>query len=499
MKVTIVTIGGKFESDWNTAIVIPAFEKEFPIQSRLLSEELEMLVQSIVDREVFSGKENDIFFVPTQANEYAGIVLVGLGEREKLNEEKVRRAGGNIVNCIQQNRITRLVFDWSKVNSGYIPPAIEGILLTSFSFENYKSVPSSSTPSKVNITGITFLTHPEENIEQVIKTSNDTVSICESVNMCRNLVCSPANELTPSALAEFTRSMCEKVELKSRILTKNELEEEGLNAILAVGKGSSHEPYLILVEYKHPDYTGDSVALVGKGVTFDTGGICLKPRDDMHEMKYDMAGAGVVLGVLYALGKLKPKLNVIGVIPAVENTPGSNALLPGDIIRTYSGKTVEVKNTDAEGRLILADAISFVYKKYSPFTIIDIATLTGGCITALGHFCAGVMGNDEQLVRSLIKVGEKTGERLWELPLWSDYDKLIKSDVADVANIGPPKEAQTIVGGIFIKYFIEGNTKWAHIDIAGTAWGVDHIPYWNKKYPTGFGVRLLTNWLVDNA
>ncbi len=351
----------------------------------------------------------------------------------------------------------------------------------------------------MNVVGITFLTHPDENVERVIKMTNDTVSVCNSVNMCRTLVCSPANELTPESLADFAKSMCEKVELKCRVLTKEEMEEEGLNAILAVGRGSAREPFMILVEYKHPDYEGDLVALVGKGVTFDTGGISLKPRDDMYEMKYDMAGAGAVLGVLYALGEIKPKVRVIGVIPAVENTPGSNALLPGDVIRSYSGKTVEVLNTDAEGRLILADAISYAYKKYSPATIIDIATLTGGCIIALGHFAGGIMGNDRELVDSLIKVGEKTGERLWELPLWSDYERLVKSEVADIANVGPKGEASTIVGGIFLKSFIEGNIRWAHIDIAGTAWGVKHISYWNEKYPTGFGVRLLTNWLISNS
>ncbi len=497
MKVTIITIGGKFEADWNTAIVIPAFEKDFPIQSELLSEELDMLVQSIIDREAFSGKEEEVFFIPTHGTQYAGIILLGMGEKGKIYEEKTRRAGGIVANCARANKISRLVFDWSNLNLFYIPSVVEGLILSLFSFDKYKG--DFNKGDKVNITGATFLTRPDENIERVIKVINDTVSVCNSVNMCRTLVSSPANELTPESLAEFARTMCDKVELKCKIVTKEEMEEEGLNAILAVGKGSSREPYLILVEYRHPDYEGELVAFVGKGVTFDTGGICLKPRDDMHEMKYDMAGAGVVLGVLYALGELKPKTRVIGVIPAVENAPGNNALLPGDVIRTYSGKTVEVLNTDAEGRLILADAISFAYKKYSPNTIIDIATLTGGCITALGHFAGGIMGNDKQLVESLIQSGEKTGERLWELPLWSDYEKLVKSEVADIANIGPKGEASTIVGGIFLKSFIEGNTKWAHIDIAGTAWGVRHIPYWNEKYPTGFGVRLLTNWLISKS
>jgi leucyl aminopeptidase len=401
-----------------------------------------------------------------------------------------------VANCARTNKISRLVFDWSKLNSSYIPNVIEGVLLSSFSFDKYKV--DSTKEQKVNLVGITFLTHPDENIEQIIKNTNDTVSICNSVNMARTLICSPANELTPESLAEFARTMCEKLEFKCRIFTKEEMEEEGLNAIIAVGKGSSNEPYMILMEYKHPDYEGDLVALIGKGVTFDTGGICLKPRDDMYEMKYDIAGAGVVLGVLSALGELKPKLRVVGIIPAVENVPGSSALLPGDVIRTYSGKTVEVLNTDAEGRLILADAISFAYKKYSPSTIIDIATLTGGCIIALGHYAGGVMGNDKQLVESLIKSGEETGEHLWELPLWSDYEKLVKSEIADIANIGPKGEASTIVGGIFLKSFIEGNTKWAHIDIAGTAWNVSHISYWDKKYPTGFGIRLLTNWFMRN-
>jgi leucyl aminopeptidase len=269
--------------------------------------------------------------------------------------------------------------------------------------------------------------------------------------------------------------------------------ELGMNALLGVARGGEEPPKLIFLEYRHPD-AERTVALVGKGVTFDSGGISLKPAGKMHEMKYDMCGAAAVLCTLMAVTHLKPAVNVVGVIPAVTNMPDGRAQTPGDIVRAYNGKTIEVQNTDAEGRLILADAMAYAVEQYKPDCLVDIATLTGAVVIALGHFAAGVLGTDENTIAQLTQVGEQTGERLWPLPLWRDYEKLMEGEHADLVNVGPERQAGTITGAAFLKNFV-GDTPWVHIDIAGVAYGVKHISYLSSKYATGFGVRLFIRWL----
>ncbi|HQH52114.1 MAG TPA: leucyl aminopeptidase, partial [Candidatus Hydrogenedentes bacterium] len=256
-------------------------------------------------------------------------------------------------------------------------------------------------------------------------------------------------------------------------------------------------PTLSVLHYKH-DAATKTVAFVGKGVTFDTGGISLKPVQGMHEMKFDMCGAAAVFGAFRAIAALKPALNVVCVVPACENTPGGHAQKPGDVVRAYNGKTIEVNNTDAEGRLILADALAYTIREHQPDHVVNLATLTGACVVALGHYAAGLMSDDDALAESLEAAGAVTGERVWRLPLWDDYDKLLEGAHADICNIGPPKEAGTIVGGCFLKHFV-GDTPWAHLDIAGTAWGGKNIPYLDPKHATGYGVRLLTEWAIKTS
>ena len=273
--------------------------------------------------------------------------------------------------------------------------------------------------------------------------------------------------------------------------------ELGMNALLGVARGGSEAPKLIFLEYRHPEAVR-TVALVGKGVTFDSGGISLKPPSKMHEMKFDMCGAAAVLCTMMAVSHLKPVINVIGVIPAVTNMPDGRAQTPGDIVRAYNGKTIEVQNTDAEGRLILADALAYTVDTCKPDVIVDIATLTGAAVVALGHVAAAVLGTDDAVVNGLVASGEATGEVLWRLPLWRDYEKQMEGTFADLSNVGPDREAGTITGAAFLKAFV-GNTPWAHLDIAGTAYGVKNKPYLESKYATGFGVRLFTHWLLGQA
>jgi leucyl aminopeptidase len=269
-----------------------------------------------------------------------------------------------------------------------------------------------------------------------------------------------------------------------------------MNALLGVARGSAQPPRLIILEHHYSDDV-KTVALVGKGVTFDTGGISIKPAASMHEMKYDMCGAAAVLCAFMTLAELRPAINVIAVVPAAENMTGDAAQRPGDIVRAYNGKTIEVHNTDAEGRLILADAMAYAVDKYKPAAMVDAATLTGACVVALGFYAAGLFTNNQELADSLIAAGNATGERLWQLPLWPDYEKLIEGTHADLCNIGP-REGGAISAAAFLKEFV-GDTPWAHLDIAGTAWGVKNIPYWSTDHATGFGVRLLTNWVLNQV
>ncbi|HTG82277.1 MAG TPA: leucyl aminopeptidase, partial [Geobacteraceae bacterium] len=280
-----------------------------------------------------------------------------------------------------------------------------------------------------------------------------------------------------------------------RVLEREEMEREGMAALLAVARGSSQPPRFIILEYRGGGKNARPTVLVGKGITFDSGGISLKPREGMEKMKNDMAGGAAVLGAVTAAARLRLPVNLVGLVPAAENLPGGRAYKPGDLVRSMSGKTIEIVNTDAEGRMILCDALHYA-QRYRPAALIDVATLTGACVVALGGFASGLMGNDQGLVRALKQAGEASGERLWELPVWDEYGELMRSDIADLKNAGGPT-AGTISAGWFLKQFA-GKAKWAHLDIAGTAWEEKGRPYLPKG-ATGVGVRLLVEYLRDVA
>jgi leucyl aminopeptidase len=311
------------------------------------------------------------------------------------------------------------------------------------------------------------------------------------VVVARDLVNSPGNNKSPPYLAEQAQIAANESTLKCKILGQKDLAKEGFGALLGVAQGSVREPHLIILEHHGGSKNEAPVALVGKGVTFDSGGISLKPGEKMDEMKMDMAGGAAVIGTMLAAALLELPVNLVGIVPTVENMPSGTAYRPGDILTSLSGQTIEVLNTDAEGRLILADALTYV-KRYDPKLVIDLATMTGACIIALGHHASAVLGNDEKLVQSLLNAGEESGERLWQLPLWDDYDQQIKSDVADVKNTGG-RPAGTITAAAFLKKFAS-DFRWAHLDIAGTAWRDQGQPY-TPKGGTGVGVRMLVAFL----
>jgi leucyl aminopeptidase len=303
----------------------------------------------------------------------------------------------------------------------------------------------------------------------------------------------PANLLPPRILAERAQEIAKRHDFPITVLDRAAIEKEGMGAIMAIAKGSAEEPRFIALEYKGG--TGAPVVLIGKGVTFDTGGISIKPAASMEDMKFDMSGAAAVLGVFEMLGRARPKLNVIGLIPSAENMPSGTAVKPGDVIKSHLGKTIEVINTDAEGRLLLVDALSWA-RRYKPEVVVDAATLTGAIVIALGASATGVMGNDDALVEELRLAGEKAGERAWPLPLWDEYRELNKSDAADVKNTGG-RAAGSISAGWFLKEFAEG-LRWAHLDIAGTAY-TDRDDPAAVKGPTGVAVRLWSEFLFARA
>ncbi len=306
----------------------------------------------------------------------------------------------------------------------------------------------------------------------------------------RGLQVLPGNVCTPTYVGRTAEELAARHGYEVRVLDKAAITAEGMGALLSVAQGSAEEPRFIALEYKGAD--GPPVVLIGKGVTFDTGGISIKPAQNMEDMKYDMSGAAAVLGTFEMLGRLKPRVHVVGLIPSTENMPSGTAVKPGDVVKSHLGKTIEIINTDAEGRLILCDALSYA-RRYEPACVLDIATLTGAVVVALGHTAAGVMGSDDALVEAVRRAGDESGERVWPLPLWDEYRDLMKSDIADVKNAGG-RPAGSISAGWFLREFVDG-FPWAHLDIAGTAYTERDEPG-RVKGPTGIGVRLFSEFLL---
>jgi leucyl aminopeptidase len=317
--------------------------------------------------------------------------------------------------------------------------------------------------------------------------------VTKAVFFARDMVSAPGNEMTPTAMAGEARKIAARKNVKLRVLDERKLKKIGMNALLGVAKGSAEPARFIILEYSGAAKADRPVALVGKGLTFDSGGISIKPAEKMEEMKSDMAGGAAVMGAIMAAADLKLPVNIVGLIPATENLPGGRAYKPGDILKSLSGKTIEIISTDAEGRLILADALTYA-ERFKPVAIIDLATLTGACVIALGDLAIGMLGTDKELKNKLRDAAEKTGERVWELPLWEDYHELIKSDVADFKNTGG-RPGGAITAAAFLSKFI-GKSPWVHLDIAGPAWLTKDRSY-IPKGATGIGVRLLVQFLKD--
>ncbi|BDV44764.1 putative cytosol aminopeptidase [Geotalea uraniireducens] len=495
MKVSVET--GSYREHQCPVLVVGCHEGN-PSRDRVVADLDDSLAGTIGllarDRE-FSGKLNTVKLLHTCGRLPAErLLLVGLGQEGLLTAERLRQAAGTAARTLKAaglGRFTSILHQTAVSLPDAVPATVEGLLLGGYSFDRYKTAPLEEGP----LLEATVLCADPAVLDDCSKTVKDVETVCAAVAMARDLVSQPGNVATPAYLAERALEVSSRLGIDCRVLECDDLERLAMGGLIAVGQGAHHPPRFIIMEYNAAPAGTRPIVLVGKGVTFDSGGISLKPRDGMERMKDDMAGAAAVMATLMAVAGLKLPLNVVGLVPAAENLPGGGAYKPGDIIRTMSGRTVEIVNTDAEGRMLLADALCYA-ERYRPAALIDLATLTGACLVSLGTAASGLLGNNPALLQELKRAGETTGERLWELPLWDEYGELMKSEVADLKNAGG-SSAGTITAAWFLSRFV-GKTRWAHLDIAGTAWEEKGRSY-QPKGATGVGVRLLVEYLRKKA
>jgi len=442
----------------------------------------------------YNGKKDETLLI-YGAGKTERILLVGVGKANEITRSAVRRAAAVAAKRARGLGTKTFSLAVAKEARGSLGAAelaqvlIEGTAQGGWQFTELKKQPEDPKPE---IESVELVIDPADKDEaEAGRRIGD--AIAAGYLYTRNLQMQPGNVCTPSYLAEEARKLAAVHGFKATILDKAQIKKEGMGALLAVAQGSAEEPRFIVLEYGGG--SGAPVALIGKGVTFDSGGISIKPAANMEDMKFDKSGATAVLGAFEVLGRLKPKINVVGLIAATENLPSGTAVKPGDVVKSHLGKTIEIINTDAEGRLILCDALSYA-RRFKPVAAIDAATLTGAVVIALGHHAIGMLGNDERLLAEVRDAGERAGERCWPLPLWDDYRELLKSDVADVKNSGG-RAAGTIAGAWFLREFVD-SFPWVHLDIAGTAYlegeGADHA-----KGPTAVCVRLFTEFLLKRA
>lgn len=482
-------IASKMKAD---ALLLPVYE-DAPVQSHPdCSQEIRKQLKTVLDRGDFSGRHGQTFLLPIHVSRPDRILLVGLGKKNEVTAERLRQAGARAMQALAQLKIGTLAVAAAVLNE--LPrnpdetetPAfylLEGALLRRYRYRKQATADPADPDDRCALKSVVIL-------GERVQTDARLLSVVVEANcLVRDLVLAPANHLTPTDLARAAKNAV-GTNIRVRVLNRKAIAKEGMGAFLGVSQGSHAEPKLIVMEYRGAG-KGAPVAVVGKAITFDSGGISLKPSEGMEKMKYDMAGGAAVIGLMQALSRLKLKCNVVGIVPATENLPGGRALRPGDVVTSLSGKTIEIISTDAEGRLIVADAMTYARKHFNPAAIIDIATLTGACSIALGQEAIAMMGNDARLLERLRHAGAATYERVWEMPLYDELREHLKSDVSDIKNAGGRK-GSLVAAGYFLKEFVD-DTPWVHLDIAGTAWIDKEKPYFAKG-ATGIGVRLLLDF-----
>ena len=481
-----VTLIGHFEG-----------EEELGETARGLDKGLVAQIKELIKSREFEGKHQQLSLVHARArNPVKRILMVGLGKRKDCTLEKIRQAMGKAAQYVRDLGLSSFCTPLIATGLKGISPAeitqvmVEGALLGLYQFTVYKTEGRDSAKS---IQEFALLEENGRRLNEIRKGIHLGQILAEATNLARDLGNYPSNYITPTRLAEMAQGMAGELGLECEVLEKPQLEALGMGAFLGVAKGSQEPAKFIILKYNGEKPGSRPIALVGKTITFDTGGISIKPSEKMEQMKYDMMGGATVMCTMKATAQLKLPVNVVGFLPATENMPSGSAMKPGDVVKTLSGKTVEVINTDAEGRLILADALTYA-TRYRPTAIVDLATLTGACTVALGHHAIGLLGNHAGLLDAIKKAAQTTSERVWELPLWEEYYEQIKSDVADIKNVGG-RGGGTITAAAFLSKFV-GDYPWVHLDIASTAWADENRPY-TPKGVTGIGVRLLVNFLMD--
>ncbi len=446
----------------------------------------------IADKEV-TGKLNEVTVLHTLGRIPAQrVAVVGLGKKEELTADRVRQAAGSAARRAQQLNLQRYATIAHGGQAGLSPAesaqaTVEGSLLATYQYLRFKTAKEDIPPG---VGEMVIVERDQAKISQMEPGARKGQVLAEAASLARDLSNGPGNLVTPTELSEEARRVAQRNGFACEVLGPDEMRNLKMGALLGVAQGSAQPPRLIVMRYNGAGPEAQTLAIVGKGITFDSGGISIKPGERMEEMKHDMSGAAAVIGAMQAISALRLPVNVLGVAPATENMPSGTAYKPGDVLTALNGKTIEIINTDAEGRVILADALAYAAQQGAA-AIVDLATLTGACVVALGNFATGAISNSDRLVTALIEVGERTGERIWRLPGWDDYKELIKSDIADVKNTGG-RSGGAITGALFLTHFIDGK-PWVHLDIAGTAYVDKERPY-NPKGATGVGVRLLAEF-----
>ncbi len=479
-----------------SCIVVGVFE---PKKMTAAAKELDNLsggyIKDIVSQGDLEGRANTTLLLHKVPNvQSKRVLLIGLGKEEEFKDSVFVSTVQTVFRTLHSTGIADCALflaDLPLENRDIawkVTQIAKLAVESNYRFDQLKSKPEDN---KKSLRKITIGISNSQDLMTGETALSQGAAIAHGMSLTKDLGNLAPNICTPGYLAEQAKELAKTYKLKATILDKKEMEKQKMGALLAVARGSHQPPKLIALEYQGAGKKDKPVVLVGKGVTFDTGGISLKPAAEMDEMKFDMSGAASVLGTIKAIAEMNLPVNVVGIIPATENMPGGSATKPGDVVTSMSGQTIEVLNTDAEGRLILCDALTYA-ERYDPEIVIDIATLTGACVIALGNIATGLMSNDDALAQEVIKAGEQAADRVWQLPLWDDYQELLKSNFADMANIGG-RAGGTITAACFLSRFTK-KFRWAHLDIAGTAWKSG-----KEKGSTGRPVPLLTQFLINRA
>lgn len=497
MKIEITSIDNKSKN----AVFLVSKNNQFTPELERLNEASEGLIAKAVEEAEFDGQSKKFVTIVYSGEEFGRIIIAGTGKEESDNPEKdIRELGASIQTYVNHSKIKEVSIVVEAPVYGYAEGVVAanlayGAKLKSYRFDKYFT--KQKDEDKPSLTSLSISTSAKTEAE----TKFDILdAIAEGVFLARDVVSEPPNVIYPESYANRIKDEMKKVGVKVDILDEKDLTKLGMHALLGVGQGSRKDSRVVVMTHMgSEDKKSQPIAFIGKGVTFDTGGISLKPSNGMEDMKYDMGGSAAVVGVMKALGGRDAKVNAVGVVGLVENMPDGNAQRPSDVVTSMSGQTIEVLNTDAEGRLVLADILWYAQDKYKPKFMIDLATLTGAVVVALGSHKAGLMANNDDLADKIYKTGEEVGERFWRLPLGKEYDKQIDSKIADMQNISNTKGGGTVTAGQFLQRFVN-DTTWAHLDIAGMAWADKAKPL-TPVGAVGFGVqaldRLVANYYED--